>query len=217
MKYCTDVTYDDVGRVYVYNDSSRYYSVTTMLGATSDKSSLLFWKKRVGAEEAKRVCEEASDLGEQYHSLGENYLLNKPLPVTDRNVRRIFSSTIDILAANVTKVRAVECPLVCEKYKLAGRVDAVVEWNNTLAILDFKLLNDCSPHWLTDYWLQTTIYAKAWEEMYGESPKKCILVTGSKTENNTKFFTSNPSIWLGKVHRRVSEFQRILDVQQINR
>lgn len=147
MKKCIDVIYDEIGRIYVYDDGTRYHSVTTMLGATADKSNLVFWKRRVGEEEAQRVSEEAAAMGEAFHLLGEKFLLNQPLPIVDRKIRRTFASAKSILTNNVTKVHAVEAPLITETYKLSGRVDAVVDWNGQLAILDFKLLGNHDTFW----------------------------------------------------------------------
>ena len=52
-------------------------SVTTILSATSDKSGLVKWRKRVGEEEANRISTLSMNCGTVMHRLVELY---KPLP-----------------------------------------------------------------------------------------------------------------------------------------
>jgi len=52
-------------------------SVTTILSATSDKSGLVKWRKRVGEEEANRISTLSMNRGTVMHRLVELY---KPLP-----------------------------------------------------------------------------------------------------------------------------------------
>lgn len=51
----------------------KYPSITTVLGATSDKSGLEKWKKRVGEAEAKRISELSMNRGTVMHRLIELY------------------------------------------------------------------------------------------------------------------------------------------------
>lgn len=215
IKECVSVEYDKVGRVYVFNDGSRYHSVTTMLGSTSDKMSLLKWRRRVGEEEAERIGKVAAHLGEQYHLLGEYYLRGKQcVPPVNMISNHIFKySTKPILDKHVTRVVACEKQLYSEKLKLAGRVDAVVEWDNQLSILDFKLLNNDDKKWLNDYWIQTTVYAHCWEEMYGVLPKQLVLVVGNKNTLGSVFYVSKIKPHIAKMQYRVFQFNSMLEVQ----
>ena len=61
-------------RVYEVGDEN-LPSVTSILDATSDKSAIFAWQKRVGKEEANKVKKEAAGLGTATHKLVENYLL----------------------------------------------------------------------------------------------------------------------------------------------
>ena len=67
------------GRVYEIDGMVSYPSITTVLSKTSDKSSLVAWRKRVGEEQASKVTRAATTRGTSMHKLCENYLLNEEL------------------------------------------------------------------------------------------------------------------------------------------
>lgn len=210
-KECVNVTYDKIGRIYEYADGTKYYSVTTMLGATADKWGIVKWRRRVGEEEANRQCTLASVLGEEFHLLGEHYLLGTKPPKVNPLSTHVFNKhAAPILDEHVTKVVSVEEALCTEKFKLAGRADAVLVWDGDLAIFDFKLLNNIDKQWLRDYWLQTAIYAQCWYEMYGVRPKKLVLLVGSKPDLCAVYYKSYPKIHMGKVNQRVQLFQSMI-------
>ncbi|MDD1458420.1 PD-(D/E)XK nuclease family protein [Dolichospermum sp. ST_sed7] len=185
-----------------------------MLGNTGDKESLQVWKDKVGEEEAARISNVAAHLGEQYHQLGEDWLNGKPLSKVNPISTQIFAKTRPILEQHVTKVHAVEAALVTEVYGLAGRVDAVVDWDGELHILDFKLLKHHNKSWLSAYWIQTAIYAQCWYEMYGVMPKRSVLVVGNKEEFNAAYFTSRVKPWERKLISRVNMFKELIDLKR---
>ncbi len=203
---CVEVKYDDVGRVYVYDDGAEYYSVTTMLSATGDNTGLVRWRKRVGDKEADEISALASHLGEEYHLLGEHYLLDTKAPDVNEVSTTVFETTKPILDKHITKIHSVEEALRTDVYKLAGRSDAVVDWDDELAIFDFKLLKHHDRRWLSSYWLQTAIYAQCWYEMYGVKPKKLVLVVGNKENVSTQYFVANTRVHEKKVRYRISQF-----------
>lgn len=212
MKYCVSVEYDHLGRVYVFNDGTRYHSVTTMLGNTANKDGLLKWQRRVGAVQAKHIGEVASHLGEQFHLLGEYYLRGKSCtPPVNIVSSHIFNYGVKpILDEHVTDVVACEKQLYSDKLKLAGRVDSVLYWDNKLSIFDFKLLNNDDKKWLEDYWIQTCIYAHCWEEMYGELPTQLVLAIGNKNTLGGTYYVSNIKPHIKKMHYRVFQFNASL-------
>ena len=52
----------EFGRFYSFN-GNKYPSITTVLGATADKTGLDEWRRRVGNEEATRVSVQATKHG----------------------------------------------------------------------------------------------------------------------------------------------------------
>jgi len=211
-KQCIAVEYDHIGRVYVFNDGDRYHSVTTMLGATADKSNIEIWKNRVGQVQAERDVLIAAHLGEQFHLLGEHYLNGTNCPPMNPISTQIFNtSTRHILDAHVTDVVSVEEALYSEKYRIAGRTDGIVGWDRKLTVLDYKLLNNSDPRWLKDYWIQATIYAHCWKEMYDEMPEQLVLVVGNKNTLDTEYFVSKVKPHIKDMNYRFYKFHAMVD------
>jgi genome maintenance exonuclease 1 len=65
---------DNGSRIYDIN-GYRLPSVTTILGATKDKSFLTKWKARVGEAEAERIKNHSSSRGTAMHKFLEHYIL----------------------------------------------------------------------------------------------------------------------------------------------
>jgi len=211
IKECVAVEYDHIGRVYVFNDGARYHSVTTMLSATGNKDAIRRWRARVGDKEADRISSVASYLGEQYHLLGEHYLKGTHPPRVNIISKHIFEkSTRHLLDKYVTGVVAVEDTLYTEKYRLAGRADAIVMWKGELAVFDFKLLNSENKQYLADYWIQTSVYAHCWAEMHGVLPQKLVLVVGNKNTLCTTHYESTLKKHTTNMNYRIYQFNSML-------
>lgn len=201
-----ETSYDSVGRIY-HTKHGDFYSVTTMLGSSGDKSGIDVWRKRVGEEQAEKITRMAAETGTAYHQLGEDYLLGKPLSKQQWLAELLFKKTVPLLKANVTKVHAVEIPLYSNLLKLAGRTDALVDWNNEFAVFDYKCINNSDPQYLTDYWIQTSIYAHMVKEMYGIDVKKLVLVVAHKKSLKVKFHTERPYKYSKQAVERIKAFR----------
>jgi hypothetical protein len=59
----------DGKRKYMTPDGGAVASVTTILDATSDKSGLMAWRKRVGEKKAQEIVTEAAGVGTRMHSI----------------------------------------------------------------------------------------------------------------------------------------------------
>jgi hypothetical protein len=202
-------SYDDIGRIY-HTDKGSYYSVTTMLGNTADKGFLDDWADRIGKDEAAKRTRVAAHMGEQYHQLGEDYFNKVPYSDVQWMAKHMFDKTIPILDKHVTKIHAVEITLFSHLLQLAGRTDAVVDWDRELAIFDFKCINHHVPEWLEDYWIQTTVYAKCLQEMYGLKAKKLVLVCANKKSLKAKAFVSSPGLHAKDAVERIQVFRKML-------
>ena len=66
---------------------------------------------------------------------------------------------------NINNIHAQEAGLYSDKYKVAGRVDCIAEYNGVLSIIDFKTsTKERNDEWNENYYIQCSAYA----EMYGE-------------------------------------------------
>jgi genome maintenance exonuclease 1 len=178
-----------------------------MLSNSSEKEGLDIWRKRVGEAEAEKITRIAAATGTAYHQLGEDYLLGKPLSKQQWLAELLFKKTIPLLKANVTKVHAVEIPLFSKVLRLAGRTDALVDWNNEFAVFDYKCINNNDPQYLTDYWIQTSIYGHMVKEMYGIEVKKLVLVVAHKRSLKVRIFHERPYKYSKQAVERIKAFR----------
>lgn len=196
----TSVTTEE-GRYYTIEDGSRFRSVTTVLNEKLDKTGLIEWKKRVGEAEAQRISTQAARRGTAVHSLAENYVLNKEdyskgaMPV---NVFT-FNQIKKLLDDHVDNILGVELPLYSRALNVAGRTDLVAEFDGVPSIIDFKTSRKQKrEEWIESYFLQTTVYAMMFEELYGiDIPRISILVAVDDEEG--QLFVKDKSVYIPKV------------------
>ena len=171
------------GRRY-FVEGNAYPSVTTVIGEKK-KKSILEWRRKVGEEEANAISKRATTRGNKCHKLAEDYLSNKPL---DRYRDDVLSlglfHQIRPYIDKINNIHALEESLYSHTLKLAGRVDCIAEYDNELAIIDFKTSTKYKrEEWIQDYFSQETAYAIMFQELTGLKVKQ--LVTIIATEQGT--------------------------------
>ena len=75
----------DGKRKYMTPDGGAVASVTTILDATSDKTGLIAWRKRVGEAKAQEVVTEAAGVGTRMHKYLEDYVETGVMPTPGSN------------------------------------------------------------------------------------------------------------------------------------
>ena len=82
-----------------------------------------------------------------------------------------------------------------DNYQVAGRCDLIGEYNNNLAVIDFKTTTkEKKEEWITDYFVQATAYAKMFEEHTKYPVDKVVIMMVSENatvqiwEKSTKDF-----------------------------
>jgi len=212
--------YDDVGRIYEFDNGSRYYSVTTALGATGDKSFLDAWKKRLGKQRAEAELKYAGDIGTQMHESLEYYLIYKEEPENYPNsvVKNLSKQIIPYLDRNVSDVFATEKVLYSNNLKLAGTADGIVHYRLKSGIfpviLDFKTSKKLKQiKWMHDYFLQLAIYAIMMEELYGQPINSGVLLFAYKQVRNiNKEFIVNLTKYKQIAIKRIEMFHKMIDI-----
>jgi len=170
-------------------DGVRYYNVPTHDGLlklvsvtsiTSHFNREIFakWRKRVGEEEANKITKKATSRGTDMHTLVENFLLNKEMP--PGSVQPL-SEFLYLIAKeklkNINNIYALEKSLYSEYLGIAGTVDCIAEYNNELAIIDFKTSKKPKPRdWIENYFVQCCAYACMLHELTGLSVKKFVII-----------------------------------------
>ena len=154
-------------RFYVTPEGNKYPSITSVL-STRKKEGLFEWRKRVGNDVANYVARTSASRGTKVHHMCEDYLNNE----FDEEKHKkdflpfcLFNQLKDQALCNLNNIYAQEAGLYSDKYKVAGRVDCVAEYKDTLSIIDFKTsTRERSDDWNENYYIQGSAYAEMFEE-----------------------------------------------------
>jgi genome maintenance exonuclease 1 len=189
-KKFTGHTYDDIGRIYTFDDGSKYYSATTALGFTADKTALIKWQKRVGREEADRQSEYASRVGTAMHECLEDYLNGKTPVYPNSVVEHLAKQIIPYLDTRVEKVARTEMVLYSDRLQIAGTADCICIYKvdtPRIVILDFKTSKRLKrEEWLQDYYIQLALYSMMLEEVYHIKTNVGVLLFAYKETYHPK-------------------------------
>ena len=169
------VTHPSGKRFYTLPDGTAVPSVTTVIGA-KPKQGIIDWRKRVGEEEANRVCQISCNRGTNVHTLCERYLNNEPLGTMMPDAVEMFRSIKPILN-NINDIWYQEQALYSKTLGMAGRVDCVGHYNGVLSITDFKTSKQPKKiEDISDYFLQTTAYAIMIKEMLNININSSVII-----------------------------------------
>ena len=154
-------------RLYETPAGNFYPSITTVL-STRNKEGLFKWRDRVGNDVANYVARTAAVRGTHVHHMCEDYINNdfdeekhkkKFLPYT------LFTQLRDSALQKIDNVYAQECGLYSDKYKVAGRVDCIAEYDGIPSIIDFKTsTSERKDSYNENYYIQASAYAEMFEE-----------------------------------------------------
>lgn len=166
------------GRTYITPAGNQYPSVTTVLGA-KPKPELDEWRARVGAREADRITRTSTVAGEKLHKACENYLLGKEVGRLDPAIKRMFNKIRPELD-KIDVVRGIEIPMWSDYLKVAGRSDCIAVYEGELTIIDFKnSRREKLREWIEGYFLQGTIYAMMFMEVYRMPVKRIAIMVAT--------------------------------------
>ena len=169
------------GRRY-FVEGNAYPSVTTVIGEKK-KKSIMEWRRKVGEEEANAISKRATTRGNKCHKLAEDYLSNKPLDKYRDDVLSLgLFHQIRPYIDKINNIHALEESLYSHTLKLAGRVDCIAEYDNELAIIDFKTSTKFKrEEWVQDYFSQETAYAIMFQELTGVKVKQLVTIIAVET------------------------------------
>ena len=166
-------------RLYETPDGNFYPSITTVL-SVRNKQGLHEWRKRVGNDVANYIARKAATRGTHVHHMCEDYLNNdfdeekhkkKFLPYT------LFTQLRDSALQKIDNVYAQECGLYSDKYKVAGRVDCIAEYDGIPSIIDFKTsTSERKDSYNENYYIQASAYAEMFEERTGTAISQIVIL-----------------------------------------
>jgi genome maintenance exonuclease 1 len=198
-------------RLYATPDGSRVPSVTTILSSTADKTFLNEWKKRVGEAEAQRISTESAGLGTLVHKHIENFIegIERPPGNTPVHVlaRSMSDQVIEKGLPGVDEVWGMEASLYYPGL-YAGTTDLCGVYKGVPSIMDHKTAKKMKkPEWMQDYFIQTTAYALAHNEVHGTDIQQGVLFMVDRENQYQTFiiegaeFKHYSDLWLQRVEQ----------------
>ena len=165
-------------RFYDINGTN-YPSVTSVLGVKK-KVELQQWRDRIGENVANWEMGRAARRGTATHNLIESYLKGEKLEersVLPLGLFKLMKPYVD----QINNIHCLETILCSHKYKLAGQVDCIAEYNGKLSVIDFKTANkERKEEWIDNYFMQCTAYALMYEELYNAEINDIVVIIGGE-------------------------------------
>ena len=171
-------------RFYETPDGNLYPSITTVL-STRNKKGLFEWRKKVGDEVANYVARTSANRGTAVHHMCEDYLNNYPMDWPDKWKEHekkflpycLFKQLEKTVLDKIDNIRSQECSLYSHKYRVAGRVDCIAEYDGKLSIIDFKTsTKERTDEYNENYYIQASAYAEMFEEQTGTPIEQIVIL-----------------------------------------
>jgi len=208
-------TNKDGVRLYATPEGNNYPSITTVL-SVRNKKGLMEWRKRVGNDVANHVARTAANRGTKVHQMCEDYLNNMQRDFPDKWGEHkknflpwcMFSQLKDQVLLNVNNIYAQEAGLYSDKYKVAGRVDCIAEYNGVPSIIDFKTsTKERKDEWNESYYIQGSAYAEMFGERTGIKISQVVILV--VTEDGTvQEFVKEKYDYLDALVKTVAEWSK---------
>lgn len=138
------------------------------------KPSLAKWREYVGTKEADKISKEAAERGRTLHNFVEQFLKGETVVLCgeDEILRPAFKAWFDWWKESHFVCTHQEVKVISKKYKYGGTFDAIIEYNKSPILVDWKFSN--SEDWFR--WLQLAGYAQAYHEQEKTKIKKGMIV-----------------------------------------
>ena len=196
-------------RLYETPEGNYYPSITTVL-SVRNKKGLHDWRKRVGDDVANYVARKAANRGTAVHHMCEDYLNNdfdeekhkkKFLPYV------LFNQLRESVLRKVNDIYSQEAGLYSDKYKVAGRVDCIAEYDGELSIIDFKTSSkERSDEWNESYYIQASAYAEMFEERTGIAINQVVILVVTE-DGVVQEFVKNKKEYLPLLSDAIKEWK----------
>ena len=194
-------------RLYNLPNGDWVPSITTVT-SFYNREIFVKWRKRIGLEEANRITKRATARGTDFHQVCQDYLENKELNWDDYQPlsKFMFFHTKPYLD-KINNIHAIERTLYSEYLGLAGRVDAIGEYEGELAVIDFKTSEKIKPEeWLENYFVQEMFYGSAYYELTGIPIVKLITIMVTPGGDVKIFDKKNKGDYIKLLIRYIKKF-----------
>jgi len=194
-------------RLYNLPNGDWVPSITTVT-SFYNRDIFVKWRKRIGLEEANRITKRATARGTDFHQVCQDYLENKELNWDDYQPlsKFMFFHTKPYLD-KINNIHAIERTLYSEYLGIAGRVDAIGEYEGELAVIDFKTSEKIKPEeWLENYFVQEMFYGSAYYELTGIPIVKLITIMVTPGGDVKVFDKRNKNDYIKLLVRYIKKF-----------
>lgn len=156
---------------YFTKDGTKVPSVTTVLGRFKDSGGLIYWAWEQGkaGKDFREERDRAADAGTLAHDAVEAWIKGQefkwiyPLNEVTQKARKSFDAFIEWADQTQLKVTHTEVPLISEKHRFGGTLDAMLI-RGKRSLGDWKTSNKI----YSEYLVQVAAYGILWEENFPE-------------------------------------------------
>ena len=195
-------------RFYQTPDGKLYPSITTVLNKKK-MEGISEWRKKVGEDVANYIARTAANRGTKVHHMCEDFLNNN----FDEEVHKknflpyvLFGQLKPVLMQKVNNILAQECGLYTNKYKVAGRVDCIAEYNGVPSIIDFKTsTKERNDDWNESYYIQASAYAEMFEERTGIAINQIVILVVTE-DGVVQEFVKDKGEYIPKLIEAIDDF-----------
>ena len=181
-------------RFYNTPEGAMLPSITTVLSIRK-KDGLIEWRKRVGDDVANYISGNAVRRGIKIHEMCEDYLNNMHDDALFETYEKehflywcLFKQLRDQALCDIDNIYAQEVGLYSDKYKVAGRVDCIAEYNGVLSVIDFKTsTRERTDDWNENYYIQGAAYAEMFEERTDIEVNQIVILVVTEDGTVQKF------------------------------
>tara|TARA_Y100001951_G_C11276785_1_gene262483 strand:+ start:593 stop:1321 length:729 start_codon:yes stop_codon:yes gene_type:complete len=181
-------------RFYNTPEGKLYPSITTVLSIRK-KDGLIEWRKRVGDDVANYISGNAVRRGIKIHEMCEDYLNNMYEDALFETYEKehflywcLFKQLRDQALCDIDNIYVQEVGLYSDKYKVAGRVDCIAEFNGVLSVIDFKTsTKERTDGWNENYYIQGAAYAEMFEERTEIKVNQIVILVVTEDGTVQKF------------------------------
>jgi hypothetical protein len=159
---------------YKDRTGKRIPSVTTILSRFKDSGGILYWANQQGLEgktldQARVEVTTPGSIGHlmvEAHICGRDFSPGEYAPEFVEKARAAFDAYLTWEKMTAISFRHTEVPLVSDKHRYGGTLDAIGLIGNSLVLCDWK----CANAVYADYLYQLAAYKTLWEENYPDHP-----------------------------------------------
>ena len=197
-------------RFYDINGTN-YPSVTSVLGVKK-KVELQQWRDRIGENVANWEMGRAARRGTATHNLIESYLKGEKLEersVLPLGLFKLMKPYVD----QINNIHCLETVLYTSKYRLAGQVDCIAEYNGKLSVIDFKTANkERKEEWIDNYFLQCTAYGLMYEELFKKEIDQIVVIIGGE-DGSIATYIKEKKDYIKKLETVIEDFYKMFELE----